>query len=193
MPERTRLPGWFLLLLAVLALAALARACGLVLHRPLLAYANNYDQIRYSACLDLAPWRPGERADTRTARRAGKAESRAEIKLCRRFRLSNTQFRVQITSNDADRRQTARQGATPTTPVRPLFVRLVGMTNGGSGRAADGSAHRPAHHGAGDGPGRSLLLGRMAAGGNRERRDSQGEDGGGADRETGHEAENSLK
>ena len=63
MPERTRLPGWFLLLLAVLALAALARACGLVLHRPLLAYANNYDQIRYSACLDLAPWRPGERAD----------------------------------------------------------------------------------------------------------------------------------
>ena len=63
MPERTRLPGWFLLLLAVLALVALARAGGLLLHRPLLAYANNYDQIRYSACLDLAPWRPGDRPD----------------------------------------------------------------------------------------------------------------------------------
>lgn len=63
MSERARLPVWFHLLLAVLAVVALARALGFVLHRPLLAFANNYDQIRYTACLDLAPWRPGERAD----------------------------------------------------------------------------------------------------------------------------------
>lgn len=63
MSERVRLPAWFHLLLAALAVIALARALGLVLHRPLLAFANNYDQIRYTACLDLAPWRPGERAD----------------------------------------------------------------------------------------------------------------------------------
>lgn len=63
MSERVRLPVWFHLLLAALAVIALARALGLVLHRPLLAFANNYDQIRYTACLDLAPWRPGERAD----------------------------------------------------------------------------------------------------------------------------------
>lgn len=63
MSEHARLPAWFHLLLALLAVVALARALGLVLHRPLLAYANNYDQIRYSACLDLAPWRPGVPAD----------------------------------------------------------------------------------------------------------------------------------
>jgi hypothetical protein len=63
MSEHARLPVWFHLLLALLATVALARALGLVLHRPLLAFANNYDQIRYTACLDLAPWRPGERAD----------------------------------------------------------------------------------------------------------------------------------
>lgn len=63
MSERVRLPIWFHLLLAAFAAIALARALGLVLHRPLLAFANNYDQIRYTACLDLAPWRPGERAD----------------------------------------------------------------------------------------------------------------------------------
>ena len=64
MAPSTRAPAWFLLATALLGMFALARGLGFVLHRPLLAYANNYDQIRYTACLDLAPWRPGVRADT---------------------------------------------------------------------------------------------------------------------------------
>ena len=59
MPILPRLSPWVCLLLAVLAVLALARGLGLVLHRPLLAVANNYDQVRYTACFDLAPWRPG--------------------------------------------------------------------------------------------------------------------------------------
>ncbi|HEY0179958.1 MAG TPA: hypothetical protein VGC30_10050 [Dokdonella sp.] len=47
------------LLLSLLALIAMVRGLALVGHDPLLALANNYDQIRYSSCLDLAPWRPG--------------------------------------------------------------------------------------------------------------------------------------
>lgn len=63
MSSAARLPSWFHLLVLALALLALVRGLGLVLHRPLLAFANNYDQIRYTACLDLAPWRPGVQAD----------------------------------------------------------------------------------------------------------------------------------
>jgi len=58
-----RLPPWVRVLLVAFALLAALRALALVLHRPLLAFANNYDQIRYTACLDLAPWRPGVAAD----------------------------------------------------------------------------------------------------------------------------------
>ncbi|HEX5123675.1 MAG TPA: hypothetical protein VFV97_10560 [Rhodanobacteraceae bacterium] len=43
----------------VLAFLALVRGITLVRHDPLLALANNYDQIRYTICLDIAPWRPG--------------------------------------------------------------------------------------------------------------------------------------
>lgn len=63
MSSATRLPSWFRLLLVALVLLALVRGLGLVMHQPLLAFANNYDQIRYTACLDLAPWRPGVQAD----------------------------------------------------------------------------------------------------------------------------------
>jgi hypothetical protein len=51
--------------LAVLLLGAIAvlRACTLVLHDPLLALANSYDQVRYTACIDVAPLRPGVPAD----------------------------------------------------------------------------------------------------------------------------------
>ena len=51
--------------LAVLSLAAIAfvRACVLVLHSPMLALANSYDQVRYTACIDVAPLRPGVPAD----------------------------------------------------------------------------------------------------------------------------------
>jgi len=54
----TRLPLWARLLLSFFAVLAIARGALLVRHDPLLAFANNYDQIRYTSCLDLAPWRP---------------------------------------------------------------------------------------------------------------------------------------
>ncbi|MBO9661562.1 hypothetical protein [Dokdonella sp.] len=59
MPVLSRLPAWARLLLLALAVLAVGRALLLVRHEPLLALGNNYDQIRYTACLDLAPWRPG--------------------------------------------------------------------------------------------------------------------------------------
>ena len=42
---------------------ALARGLSFVLHAPLLGLANNYDQIRYSICIGVAPYRPGVQAD----------------------------------------------------------------------------------------------------------------------------------
>ena len=62
MPSIQSLP-WARIALAALLLAALIRAGALTRHEPLVAYANSYDQIRYSSCLDLAPWRPGVAAD----------------------------------------------------------------------------------------------------------------------------------
>ncbi|HEY6892782.1 MAG TPA: hypothetical protein VI258_01335 [Rhodanobacteraceae bacterium] len=53
------LPSWARVALVVLAVLGVARGAVLVRHDPLLALANNYDQIRYTICLDLAPWRPG--------------------------------------------------------------------------------------------------------------------------------------
>jgi len=53
------LPSWARIALVALALFALVRGIALVRHDPLLALANNFDQIRYSLCLDIAPWRPG--------------------------------------------------------------------------------------------------------------------------------------
>ncbi|MEO7062486.1 MAG: hypothetical protein ABI082_01770 [Dokdonella sp.] len=58
------LPVWFRMLIITLAVVAGARGLALIEHSPLLALANNYDQIRYTACLDLAPWRPGVPAET---------------------------------------------------------------------------------------------------------------------------------
>jgi hypothetical protein len=63
MPYSPQLPPWARIALVALAVLAVARGVLLVHHEPLLALANNYDQIRYSACLDLAPWRPGVQAD----------------------------------------------------------------------------------------------------------------------------------
>src|SRR5215467_442431 len=63
MPGPLSSPLWARVALVVLALLAIARGVALVRHDPLLALANNYDQIRYSACLDIAPWRPGVQAD----------------------------------------------------------------------------------------------------------------------------------
>ena len=49
------------------------------------------------------------------------------------------------------------------------------------------------HHSAGDRPSRGLLLDRVSASGKSQARNAQDEDGGDADRKTGHQAENSLK
>lgn len=74
-----------------------------------------------------------------------------------------------------------------------LAFRLVDMADRRPGSAAHRRPDRSGHHGAGDGAGRGLLLDRVSAGGKRHRGGSQNEKGGGADRETGHQAENSLK
>lgn len=50
------------ILLVAFAAIAIVRGIVLVCHSPLLAVANNYDQIRELACLDLGPWRPGVNA-----------------------------------------------------------------------------------------------------------------------------------
>lgn len=61
--QPARLPTWVRILIVALAVVAGARGLALIEYSPLLAFANNYDQIRYTACLDLAPWRPGVQAD----------------------------------------------------------------------------------------------------------------------------------
>ncbi|MCR6701607.1 MAG: hypothetical protein NVV68_10850 [Dokdonella sp.] len=45
------------IVLFALAAFALYRVLGLLLHDPLLALANNYDQIRYTGCYDVGPLR----------------------------------------------------------------------------------------------------------------------------------------
>jgi hypothetical protein len=52
-------PGWREILTWILLLFALWRGLVIVTHTPLIALANNYDQVRYTACLDLYPVRPG--------------------------------------------------------------------------------------------------------------------------------------
>ena len=63
MPESPSLPPWARVVLVALALFAIVRGVALVRHDPLLALANSYDEIRYSSCLTIAPWRPGVRTD----------------------------------------------------------------------------------------------------------------------------------
>ncbi len=57
--DAARSNRWFYAALGLLTLLALARGFGLVLHKPLLAFANNFDQIRFTACIDVGPNRPG--------------------------------------------------------------------------------------------------------------------------------------
>lgn len=49
-----------LLLVTLLTLVGLLRAFVLWSHDPLYAYANSYDQVRYSACFDIYPDRPAQ-------------------------------------------------------------------------------------------------------------------------------------
>jgi len=46
------------LLVAACALIGIVRGTALLTHAPFLAYANSYDEVRYSACFDLYPQRP---------------------------------------------------------------------------------------------------------------------------------------
>ncbi|HEY8010294.1 MAG TPA: hypothetical protein VIE67_04790 [Rudaea sp.] len=50
-------PRWLLFALAACLLVGLLRIGALYLHTPLIALANSYDEVRYSACLDLYPAR----------------------------------------------------------------------------------------------------------------------------------------
>lgn len=44
---------------AALFAVFVARVLAFVLHEPMLGYGNNYDQVRYTACVDVYPHRPG--------------------------------------------------------------------------------------------------------------------------------------
>ncbi len=48
------------LIIVLVTLLGVLRGAALLLHDPLLAYANSYDEVRYSACFDLYPDRPRE-------------------------------------------------------------------------------------------------------------------------------------
>ncbi len=52
------MPRWLWGALAVCLLAGLWRIGSLYLHEPLIALANSYDEVRYSACFNLYPERP---------------------------------------------------------------------------------------------------------------------------------------
>lgn len=66
-PDQRGTPLALRIALIALFMLAFVRGMGLVLHTPLLGLANNYDQIRFSMCLDIAPYRPGVRADAGNA------------------------------------------------------------------------------------------------------------------------------
>ena len=76
---------------------------------------------------------------------------------------------------------------------RGSAFRLVDMTDRRPSGPADRRPDRSSHHSAGDRPSRGLLLDRVSASGKSQARNAQDEDGGDADRKTGHQAENSLK
>jgi hypothetical protein len=58
-PEERNVPRRIRIVLALFVVLALVRAFGLVMHKPLLALANNFDQIRLTTCIDVGPYRPG--------------------------------------------------------------------------------------------------------------------------------------
>src|SRR5579862_2146014 len=53
-------PAWLLWALIGCFLLGLLRVGPVLLHEPLIALANSYDEVRYSACFDLYPDRPPE-------------------------------------------------------------------------------------------------------------------------------------
>jgi hypothetical protein len=63
-------PRWLLVVLALCLIGGLARIGALYLHTPLIALANSYDEVRYSACFDLYPDRPESIAAARNSPQA---------------------------------------------------------------------------------------------------------------------------
>ena len=57
-PSHPRPPRWLICALAACLVAGLLRIFLLVDHAPLIALANSYDEVRYTACFDLYPDRP---------------------------------------------------------------------------------------------------------------------------------------
>ena len=53
------IPYWLLVALGLCLAGGLLRVVPVLLHRPLIALANSYDEVRYTACFDLYPDRPG--------------------------------------------------------------------------------------------------------------------------------------
>jgi hypothetical protein len=60
----TKAPRWQIGVITILLSLGSVRAGILLLHDPLLAYANSYDQTRYTACFDLYPERAAAIAPT---------------------------------------------------------------------------------------------------------------------------------
>jgi hypothetical protein len=59
-----RTPAWLTVALALCVLAGTLRALILLMHDPLIALANSYDEVRYTACFNLYPDRPADIAPT---------------------------------------------------------------------------------------------------------------------------------
>jgi len=57
-------PRWLFWALILCFAVGMLRVLPLLLHSPLIALANSYDEVRYSACLDLYPDRPADVAPT---------------------------------------------------------------------------------------------------------------------------------
>lgn len=60
-------PRWLLVALGLCLAIGLARMFALWAHQPLIALANSYDEVRYSACFDLYPDRPADIPPTRNS------------------------------------------------------------------------------------------------------------------------------
>lgn len=60
-------PRWLTAALVACLVVGVLRAALLVFHSPLIALANSYDEVRYTACFDLYPDRPADIPPTRNS------------------------------------------------------------------------------------------------------------------------------
>ena len=76
MQRAQRAQRWVLGALLLCAAAGILRAALLLAHQPLIALANSYDEVRYTACFDLYPERGADVAPTRNSPEAPYARYR---------------------------------------------------------------------------------------------------------------------